>query len=96
MQVEIITKKGLYKVVARGRENRTFRLAARSLYSTGTGHGHARDTELVRVGHGTVSKKILVYIEIDIHICKVKKQPKGLIYISFIYYINIGLMFWQF
>jgi hypothetical protein len=28
---------------------------------------HARDTELVRVGHGTVSKKILVYIEIDIH-----------------------------
>jgi hypothetical protein len=30
-------------------------------------HGHARDTELVRVGHVTVSKKILVYIEIDIY-----------------------------
>jgi hypothetical protein len=28
---------------------------------------HACDTELVRVGHGTVSKKIIVYIEFDIY-----------------------------
>jgi hypothetical protein len=79
MQVEITTKKGLYKVVARGRENRTFRLAARLLYSTGTVHRHARNTELVRVGHGTVLKKILVYIEIDIYMQGEETTKRGLI-----------------
>jgi hypothetical protein len=54
--------------VARDRENRTFRFSAWSLvqYST-VQYGHARDRKLVRVGHKTVSKKILVYIEFDIY-----------------------------
>jgi hypothetical protein len=38
----------------------------------------------VRVGHRTVSKKILVYIEI------VKKQPKGLLYYSGAGFAKIG------